>query len=77
MVMKFDPHGALMINCGNRVLIVFHLYRCSKHKLSMILMANVANLAHFVMLTFLFKTLFTFLCILGLQLLFHIIGLPL
>ena len=52
MVMKFDPHGALMINCGNHVLIVFHLYRCSKHKLSMILMANVANLAHFVMLSF-------------------------
>ena len=52
MVMKFDPYGALMINCGNRVLIGFHLYCCSKHKLSMILTVNVANLAHFVMLTF-------------------------
>ena len=52
MVMKFDPDGALMINCGNRVLIGFHLYCCSKHELSTILMANVANLAHFVTLTF-------------------------
>ena len=24
--MKFDPYGALMINCGNLVLIGFHLY---------------------------------------------------
>ena len=26
MVMKFDLYGALMIDRGNRVLIVFHLY---------------------------------------------------
>ena len=34
MVAKFYPYGALMINRGNRILIVFHLYCCSKHKLS-------------------------------------------
>ena len=38
--MKFDLYGTLMINRRNRVLIVFHLYSCSKHKLSMILMAQ-------------------------------------
>ena len=26
MVEKFVPYGALMINRGNRILIVFHLY---------------------------------------------------
>ena len=51
--MKFDLYGALMINRRNRVLIVFHLYSCSKHKLSMILMAKiVVSLAHFVMFIF-------------------------
>ena len=48
--MKFDPHGALMINRGNRILIVFHLHCCSKQNLSKILIANVANLARFVAL---------------------------
>ena len=55
MVMKFDVYGALMINCGNRILILFHVYCCSKHKLSMILIANVAYLscfAHFNVKTF-------------------------
>ena len=45
---EFDPHGALMINRGNCILFVFHLYCCSKHKLSTILIANAANLARFV-----------------------------
>ena len=44
MVMKFDPHGVLMINRGNRILILFHTY---KQKLSTMLIANVANLARF------------------------------
>ena len=35
--MEFDPYGALMINRGNRILILFHLYYRSKHKLSTIL----------------------------------------
>ena len=48
--MKFDPYGALMINRSNRILIVFHLYCCSKHKLK--LLENVAYLARFVRLTF-------------------------
>ena len=26
MVMKLDPYGVLMINRGNRILIVFHLF---------------------------------------------------
>ena len=39
--MTFDLYGALMINRRNRVLVVFHLYCCSKHKLSMILMAKI------------------------------------
>ena len=34
MVMKFHSHGALMINHGNHILIVFHLYCCSKYILS-------------------------------------------
>ena len=53
--MKFDWYGALMINCGNRILILFHVYCCRKHKLSMILIANVAYLscfAHFNVKTF-------------------------
>ena len=37
MVMKFDPYDTLRINCGNRILIVFHLYCCSKHELSTML----------------------------------------
>ena len=44
MLTKFD--GALMINRGNRLLILFHLYCSSKHKLSTILMATVANVAN-------------------------------
>ena len=34
MVMKFDSYGALMINRGNRILILFHSYCCSKNTLS-------------------------------------------
>ena len=34
MVMKFDLHGALMINHGNHILNEFHLYCCSKYILS-------------------------------------------
>ena len=30
MVMKFDLYGALMINRSNHILMVFHLYCCSK-----------------------------------------------
>ena len=51
-VMKFDLFGGLLINRGNSILIVFHLYCFSKHKLSTILIANVANLTRFVTLTF-------------------------
>ena len=51
MVMKFDLYSALMINQGNRILNLFHLYCCSGHKLSTILIANVANLFRFVTLT--------------------------
>ena len=62
MDMKFDryaPH--VMINRANRILIVFHSYYCSERKLStMPLIANITNLADFVTVTFLFKTLFTF-----------------
>ena len=52
--MEFDPYGAL-IDRGNPILILFHLYCCSKHKLSTILIANVAKLSRFVTLTFGFK----------------------
>ena len=31
MDMKFHSHGALMINHSNHILIVFHLYCCSKY----------------------------------------------
>lgn len=40
---NFDPYGAWMINGGNRIMIVFHLYCCSKRKLSMILTANAVT----------------------------------
>ena len=60
MVMKVDLYGTLMINCGNRILIVFHLYCCSKLNWSLILIANVANLARLAMLTFLFFCVFYF-----------------
>ena len=46
MVMKFDPHGSLIINRGMQsivFLIVFHLYCSSEHELSMVLIANVEN----------------------------------
>ena len=33
-----------MINRGDRILIVFHLYCCSNHILSTILVANLARL---------------------------------
>ena len=46
--MKIDPYDALTIYRGTRVSIVFHLYCCSKHKLSTILIAIVANLSRFV-----------------------------
>ena len=52
MVMKFDLHGTFEINRGNRIFILFHLYCCSKHKLSTVLIANVAKLSRFVTLTF-------------------------
>ena len=49
--MKCDPYGALMIDRGNRILIVLNLYCYSiKHKLSTVLF-------RFVTLTFWFKTL--------------------
>ena len=61
MVAKFYPYGALVINRCNRILIVCHLYCFRKHiKLSDDLMANVANLARFVTLTFCLKTLLDF-----------------
>ena len=34
MVAKYDPCAALMINRGNRILIVLHLFCCSNPKLS-------------------------------------------
>ena len=74
--MTFDPSGALMTNHGNRILTAFHFYCRSRHKLSTILTANVANLARFVTLTFLFKTLMFFFCLFYLHVLF-MIGLPL
>ena len=51
MVMKFDPYGALMINHGNRILILIHFtaavgINCLRH-----LLAIVANLSRFVTLT--------------------------
>ena len=47
IVSKFDPYGELMINRGNRISIVFHLFCWSKHKLSTTALANVASLARF------------------------------
>ena len=44
---EIDTYGTSMINRSNPVLIVFHLYWCSKHYLSTILLASVANLASF------------------------------
>ena len=44
MIMKFDPYYALMINRGNHILIVFHVYCCSKHKLSTILLQTLQTL---------------------------------
>ena len=58
--MKIDPYDALTIYRGTRVSIVFHLYCCSKYKLSTILKAIVANLSRFVTLTFRLKKLFVF-----------------
>ena len=49
--MKFNPYGALMINRGNYTWIEFHLYFYSKHKVSTIHIANVANLDRFVTLS--------------------------
>ena len=40
MIIKFDPYGTFMINRGNRILILFHLHCCSRHKLFAIPMTN-------------------------------------
>ena len=45
-------NGHELINRGNRILILFHLYCCSTRKLSTILSADLANLTRFVTLTF-------------------------
>ena len=45
------------------ILIVFHLFRCSKHKLSTILKANVASLTRFVMLTLIQNINLSFVCV--------------
>ena len=71
-----------MINRGNRILIVVHLYCCSKHKLSTILIASVATatiarLVRFDMITFWFKTLFKYFCVFYSIFLYNMIGLPL
>ena len=75
MVAKLDPYGTLMINHGNCILIVPHLFWCSKYKLSAIFIANAANLTHYFMLTFWFKTLLKFcvclcVCILSLYIIY-------
>ena len=48
MKKSFHPYSASEINRSSRILIVLHLYCCSKHKLPTILVANAANLARFV-----------------------------
>ena len=58
MVAKFDPYGGLVVNPGDLILIVFHLFWCRKYKLSTILVANVESLNRFVMKIFWFKTFF-------------------
>ena len=64
MVMKLDPYGVLMINRGNRILIVFHLFATINIlTLSTILVANVTNLSRFATLTFCLKTLFKVFCV--------------
>ena len=45
------------------ILIVFHLFRCSKHKLSTILKANVASVTRFVMLTLIQNINLSFVCV--------------
>ena len=52
MVIKFDSYGTSFINRDIGILIVFHLYCCSKNKLATILISNVVILARFVSLTF-------------------------
>ena len=54
------------------ILIVFHLFRCSKHKLSTILIANVASLTRFVMLTLIQNINLSFVCVFYLFLSFTI-----
>ena len=54
--------GSLMIT-SDLILIVFHLFRCSKHKLSTILIANVASLTRFVMLTLIQNINLSFVCV--------------
>ena len=64
MVMKLDPYGMLMINRGNRILIVFHLFAAINIlTLSTILVANVTNLSRSATLTFCFETLFKVFCV--------------
>ena len=79
MVMKLDPYGVLMINRGNRILIVFHLFAAINIlTLSTILVANVTNLSRFATLTFCLKTLFKVFCVFHLYIIIiYMIGLPL
>ena len=59
--MRFDLHGALMINHGKHILIVYHLYCCSKYILSkvnsygQILIADLSTI-YFVCLSVAFNT---------------------
>ena len=61
MVMKFDSYGPLMINHGKHILIVYHLYCCSKYILSkvnsywQILIADLSTI-YFVCLSVAFNT---------------------
>ena len=66
--MKFDPYDTLMINCGNSILIVFHLYCYSNHELSTMLIVIMFRTS---------KKLFTFIFLCILSLLEIMIGLPL
>ena len=54
--MEYDPYSTLMINPSNCILIVVHLYCCTKlNLLSVIVIAHALSPAHFVMVTFWFK----------------------
>ena len=71
-----NPYGVLMINRGNRISILFHLFCCSKHKLSLNTLSECYEPCSFFHVSNLIQKIFKFFFLYFVSLSFTI-GLPL